>query len=112
MGRILAPVVMVCCSVLSVAILSPSDAYGDERRDPFVDPRAIEPAPQVKPKLVAVLGDPADPRRSFAIIGEEVATPGDTIGGWLLAEVRHDGIVITRGEHRTFLPVGELLTEP
>lgn len=94
---------------LSGAALARAEAPPPERRDPFVDPRTIVIPQEVKPRLMGVLEDPEQP---LAIIGEVVATVGDTIDGWNVIAISSDGITVQYLDRREDVHVGDLLPSP
>jgi hypothetical protein len=98
--------------VLSVGALLASEigtpTVAEERRDPFERPRVITPEPKIIPRLVGVVTGSKLP---LAVIGEAVATIGDTVGGWVVVEIQAESIVVEQGQRRVEVGIGELLPE-
>jgi len=104
MDRVAARVIL--WSLLAAGGLAPEAAAG-ALRDPFTfGPRTEEIEQAV---VVGVLWDATHP---LAIIGEEPVAVGDTVsGGWRIAEIRQDGIVLQRGGVREFVRLGQPLPD-
>ena len=91
-----------CCLVLSASFMSSLQA--EELRDPFTfGPRAGEVQHAQQPTLVGILWDATHP---LAIIGEEMVGVGAVVSGWRIVEIKQEGIVIQRDDHRELLAPG------
>ena len=89
----------VCCSLAQVRA---------ELRDPFTfGPREGE-AQHPQQTLIGILWDAARP---LAIFGEELVAVGDVVAGWRVIEIKQEGVVIQRDEHREFITPGNHLPE-
>lgn len=85
------------------------DAKG--RRDPFMplvrEGRLIslskERTPGTAPVLYGILWDPAGP--SMAMINDQEVRVGDTVGGYQVAEIRQDAVVLKNGEEPLVLQI-------
>ncbi len=81
-------------------------AATDEVRDPFVfGPRASTQTQRATgPALNGVLWDAAKP---FALVGDAMVGPGDTVSGWQVVEIQKTGLMVQRGERRAFIALGD-----
>ena len=93
----------VCCLLSAVVQVRPIDA--EELRDPFTfGPRESVVTPQVGPVVMGILWDATKP---LAMVGDEPVGIGDLVGGWQVAEIRQNGIVVQRGARREFVSIGD-----
>lgn len=83
------------------------------KRDPFValvrDGRLVGSTTEASPRmgstplLAGILWDPGG--HSIALINDTEVTVGDTIGGYQVAEIRQDAVVLVRGEESVVLQI-------
>jgi hypothetical protein len=79
-------------------------ATAEEFRDPFVfGSRPDSLMGTAGPIVVGVLWDAVTP---LAMIGEKPVKVGDLVLEWEIIEIKSDGIMIQRGDRRTFVEIG------